>query len=199
MMYISPWLQAVLLPEKWDVCGVICRPVSVWHLYILLSVQNPFIFGGKYGNDAVTEVLMYCCGDMAHGKRMYNDKRYMASVANRIIKAVNKAGKSYASKAVEEYTAECLRSPTHKKIIASSTGEKTKPLSAPVPWVLVDFLSAGNPDKIEAAWNTPYVTARCLFDARRNQSGDDDSLISEADEERIDAKVEKMAQARKAK
>jgi hypothetical protein len=67
-------------------------------------------------------------------------------------------------------------------------------IKAPIEWVLVDFLSHGNPDRIDAAWNTPIAVARCLFDAHRDATGEAASLISEADEERIDRKIQAMEQ-----
>jgi hypothetical protein len=59
--------------------------------------------------------------------------------------------------------------------------------------VLVDFLAAGNPDGIEAAWDTPYATACCLFDARRDTDGKDDTLETLDESKRFDAYIEREA------
>jgi hypothetical protein len=61
--------------------------------------------------------------------------------------------------------------------------------AAPLGWVLADHLSGGDPGRLAAAWDCPYAAARCLFDARRDIRGEDDSLESRAEEERFDAYV----------
>jgi hypothetical protein len=59
-------------------------------------------------------------------------------------------------------------------------------------WILVSWLNAGD---METAWNTPYAVARCLFDARRDVSGEDDTLESLEEEARFDAIVAERIEA----
>lgn len=87
--------------------------------------------------------------------------------------------------AIISYLSACSRAPGHKQIERKGN-TASRQCAAPICWALVDFLSAGNPDKIEAAWNTPYAVAKCLFDARRDISGEDDTLESIEEEKMID-------------
>lgn len=190
-MYVSPWLQAALLPKMFDVCGLLCRPLSVWHAYILRTVGNRYVTGGAaVDSDAAAEVLMYAAQDYAGGHRLYHDARYRDRHRKRVVKAMKRHEWPRINAAILDYLGTCSRTPNHTEKLPKKGEAKAKPVAAPTEWVMVEYLSGGDPTRIEAAWNAPYVVARCLLDARRNVSGEDDSLISERDEERIDIKIE---------
>jgi hypothetical protein len=61
-------------------------------------------------------------------------------------------------------------------------GESGKPAAVPYQWHLVRMLSMGDPTKIDAAWNTPYSVARCMYDAQAEMSGDQTLMTPEAQE-----------------
>ena len=189
-MYVSPWLQALLLPRKWDVCGVIVPPLSLWHVHILSACKNPYIVGGYPDKDSATELLIYASQDVENGRRLYLDSGYRRKVAKRIVKRLKRLSEEEVRLAVCEYVQECMRVPAHKIPVPKPGEVKPKGVKAPIPWILAEYVSGGNPDKVEKAFNTPYSMACCLFDAGRNVRGDDDSVIGEDDEERIDKKLE---------
>jgi hypothetical protein len=191
-MYISPWMQACLLPRKWDVCGLIVKPLSVWHEYVLRAAGNPYLCGGKPTPDAASEVMMYVMGGITHGRKLFVDEKYRAHTRAIVAQAIKKHGGEKVDAALSEYVEECLRTPGHKQVQRKPNDPPSKPIAAPTAWVLAEYLCKGDPEKLDAAMDAPYSVACCLFDAGRNARGEDETLISEADEKRIDEKLERM-------
>jgi hypothetical protein len=188
-MYVSPWMQACLLPRKWDVCGIVCPPLSLWHHYILRRNGNRYLAGVPgTDRDAATEVLMYASGGIEHGRRLYLEKFYRTQIRNRIAAAVRKADWEDVDAAVCEYVCECIRIPSHKRAV-SKDGGAVKFASAPSEWILAEYAAGGDPARMDAAWDSPYAMTVCMYDARRSASGEDESLIDEDREEVIDRKV----------
>ncbi len=187
-MYISPWLQACLLPRRFDVAGYICTPLTVWHSYILRSSGNRYFHAGEpVDSDAASEVLMYVQGDIRHGRRLYVDPRYRNRTRRGAYKRLKRLGFDATHAAITEYIDACTRIPTHKVITKpGKNAPTTKPAAAPTEWILAEHIAAGNPDRLDAAWDTPLIVARCMFDAGRNIRGEDDSLISEDRERELD-------------
>jgi hypothetical protein len=136
---------------------------------------------------------MYATQDYAGGRRLYHDARYRDRHRKRVVRAIRRLKRTAVDAAIIDYLGICSRTPAHTEKVPKKGESKPKPVNAPVEWVMAEYLSGGDPARLESAWNTPYVVGRCLLDARRNVSGDDDSLISERDEERIDAKLEARA------
>ncbi len=184
-MYISPWMQACLLPRLFDVAGYTCTPLSVWHSYILRSSGNRYFKRGEpVDSDAATEVLMYIQGDIRHARRLFIDPHYRDKARRKVYRRIKRRGFDAAHNAIAEYIDACMRTPSHQVTIKpGKNAPKTKPAAAPTEWILAEHIAAGNPDRLDAAWNTPYIVAQCMFDAGRNIRGEDDSLISE-DKER---------------
>jgi len=194
-MYVSPWMQALLLPRKWDVCGVICSPLTLWQVYVLRSSGNAYfcsIIDSAPSMDSASEVLLYSDLDVVSGRRLYIDELYRDKIRNRIYKRLRRQEWGKVDSAVYEYVSECTRTPGHKEKAADPKAPKSRKVAAPLEWVLAEYVAGGDASRLDEAWNTPYSIAICMFDASRDVSGDDESLISEEDEERIDTKLEKM-------
>jgi len=187
-MYISPWMQACLLPRLFDVAGFICRPLTVWHHYILRSSGNRYFVGGEgVDSDAAAEVLMYAQGGIAHARRLYADPHYRDRVRRKVARRIRRRGFWKVNSAIIEYVESSMRAPSHRTVTRPGKNAiPTKPAAAPTEWILAEHIAAGNPDRLDAAWDTPYIVARCMLDAGRNIRGEDDSLISEEDERRHD-------------
>jgi hypothetical protein len=151
--------------------------------------------GGMPDKDAASEVLMYAMGGVDHGNKLYNDPSYREQCRKRVNRHLFGRHWKRIDAAVFEYVNECLRTPGHKEREKRPDGSKVKHASAPREWVVVEYIFQMNGGDIEAAWDAPYAQSICLFDAGRDVRGDDDTLISEADEKRIDAKLERMRQA----
>ena len=193
MRHISSWFQAAVLPRKWSVAGINCNALSIWHVYALADAGNPYVCGGGGQTiDKAIEVLLYCSGDIEHGRRLLVDSRYMAKCSARVLKSVKRLKFEDLNAATVEYVASCIRAPAHKHRETLGGGKQTQAryLSAPKCWVLVEAMSRGNVESIDAAWNMPFSTAQCLFDARRDASGDDDTLETLDEERRYDEIIE---------
>ena len=198
-MYVSPWLQAVLLPRLWDVCGVTLPPLSLWHRYILRVSGNPYLGRGEASKDAAVEVLLYCSLDMAGGQRMYNGFYFRRKRTNYILRKIKKLTFEEIDAAVSEYVQACCRVPAHSYKEAKPGEAKGKPVAAPHEWVLAEYAAGGDPAKLEPAFNTPFAKVMCMFDAHRNINGDDDNLMDVQAEERTDRKLEEFERQKQEK
>jgi hypothetical protein len=191
MDHVSTWFQAAVLPERWDVAGVSCTSLTVWHMFVLQQTGNPYYCGGGLDRDAAASLLMFCSRGYKDGKRLFSQPFYRKRTMAKIARALRRREWLETNAAILDYIGACMRTPAHKQQESSkSRGMIVKHAAAPICWALVDFISAGRPDSIEAAWDTTYAVARCLFDARRDIKGDDDSLESLDEERRFDAYLE---------
>jgi hypothetical protein len=87
-------------------------------------------------------------------------------------------------------------SPSSQKLVAMAPakGETARKMtSAPLEWILAEYAAGGDPAKLDRAWDAPYSVVACMMDAKRDITGEDGTLITEADDQRID---EKLAQRR---
>jgi hypothetical protein len=136
---------------------------------------------------------MYCSLDHAQGKRLFVSPLFRDKVRRRVARVISRGEWSAIDAAIMDYLQACMRAPGHKLPQASQTkGQPSRrSASSPLCWVLVDFLSRGDVTRIESAWNTPYATARCLFDACRDMAGEDDTLESAEEERRFDQWAER--------
>lgn len=186
MEHVPSWLQAALLPEVWEVAGVRCRALSVWHAFVLKQLGNPYLHGETCDREAAASLLALCSLDYAGGRRFFSGPFFRRRSLARVNRRLRAARFTDIHAAITDYLSACLRAPGHKRR-DPAPGQKFRPAAAPVEWLLVEFLARGNPARLAAAWDTPYLVARCLFDASRDLSGDDDSLESPEEERRFDA------------
>lgn len=188
MDHVSTWFQASLLPERWDVAGVKCRALSVWHVFALHHEGNPYVCGGDVTRDNAASLLLCCTLNHARGKELFYKPFFRTKMIKRIAKKIMRVSIVDIDESIRDYLASCSRVPGHKEIERKGKSP-VRQCAAPICWALVDFLCDGNPDKIEAAWDTPYAVAKCLFDAHRDIAGEDDTLESPEEEIRIDAYI----------
>lgn len=174
--WITPWWQAALLPDKWDVCGVIVPPLSVWHVFALHNIGNPYVAGGPVGKDAAAALLLFASTDYQGGRKLMWCEHYRARRMRWIFRRLRGQATESIHAACVEYVTACLRS-------ASRWERKgSKPCAVPLAWHMVARMSAGDPRKFEFAWNTPYAVGRCVCDAMAEQSGDDSLMQDKAQE-----------------
>ena len=166
------------MPDEIDVCGVLCKPITIWHSLVLRRVGCAFFSDQDPTMDDCALLLAHCSGGIQHGRRYYNSEGYRELINRRIFKRLRKAGTKRAIDACADYVASSLRTPGHTEWTGKGNGEY-RSINSPIEYVLLHFLCAGNPDKMVAAWDTPYATARCMYDATREISGNDDTVISE--------------------
>lgn len=174
--WISPWWQAALLPDKWDVCGVTVPPLSVWHTFALENIGNAYLCGGKPGPDDAESLLIFASRDMAAGKRLFVAPFARARVMRKLFRRLRKMEWEDVDAACSEYVTECTRTASRWR-----SGSE-KPGGVPYQWRLVQALRTGQARTLDEAWNTAYATARCLFDAGAESRGDDSIMTTEAQE-----------------
>ena len=185
MRHVSSWLQAALLPERWDVCGIICPSVSVWHSFMLSQCENKYLCGGETSRDDAAELLMYCSGGHAHGRRLFLSTAHRRATMRNIARRLRRLSQADIDRAVLDYLGTCLRRPEHKRPEPDpKAGVVPRAAAAPMGWVLADFLSRSMP--LNEAWDTPYAVACCLFDAHRDIKGEVTTLESIEEEIRFD-------------
>jgi hypothetical protein len=193
MQHVPSWLQCALLPDRWNVAGVSCGVLTVWHHFALGCAGNPYLWGGEADHNAAAELLLYCSGDYAAGKRLFAQPFWRNRRMRRIARTLRRQPFDQIDAACRDYVRSCLRTPQHVQVVSTSAGAVPKPAKSPLDWVLVQFLCAGNPSQIRAAWDTPYATAQCLFDAHRDITGECDSLEDMEQERRMDERAAERA------
>ena len=172
--YVNPWWQSVLLPDKWDVCGVEILTMSVWHSYALHNLKNPYVYGGARNQDAAANLLLFCQRDFSGGRRLYLDPNARTDAITAINKRILSLKFDELDVACEDYCLACTRTPEHSR----PTGkDKGKPMSAPAHWHIVLCLCDHYGKTESEAWNTHYAKARCAYDTWRESKGDE-SLVS---------------------
>jgi len=196
--YITPWWQAALLPDKWDICGVEVRAMSVWHLYALENLNNAYVCGGVHDRDAAASLLLICSRErdrrpwrFTWGLRdLYLRPHARARALARIHKTVKNIPWPELDAACTDYCLTCMRVPEHLREGKPSDKPVGKLLSAPIFWHIILCL-CDQYQKTEAeAWNTPYARARCMYDVWREATGDE-SLASEGTQRRTDEVLER--------
>jgi len=174
--WISPWWQASLLPDSWDVCGVTVPSLSVWHTFALENIGNHYLCGGSLDKDDAASLLLIASRDHRGGRRLFHADRYRIKAMKRIHRILNRMEWDQVDAACREYVDSCMRTPSRWN---SGGG---KPSGVPYQWHLIGKLSGGDPTKFEAAWNTPYAVARCVFDAYSESKGDSSIMTPAAQE-----------------
>jgi len=187
MRHVSTWLQAAVLPPLWNVCGVRCRALSLWHAFVLSQTGNPYLFGQPCDRDAACSLLLWCSRGYAEGARLFRAPYARRRAVRRIARRLARMDWGEADRAVCDYLAGCMRTPGHKRKEPKNKGQAPRLVAAPMEWVLADALGG-----TAAAWDTPYAVARCRFDARRDAAGEDESLESLEEEARFDAYIERQ-------
>lgn len=166
--WVSPWWQAMLLPDQWDVCGVSVPSLSVWHVFALENIGNRYICGDgtNADKDDAASLLLFARRDMQGGRRLFARPNYRARQTRSIYKRLKRADDERVADACLEYVTVCMR---HGNRI-NQAGASGTPCGTPEPWALVALLRSMG-DTFDAAWNTPYATARALLDAHAESTG----------------------------
>lgn len=188
--YITPWWQASLLPDKWDICGVEVHALSVWHLYALENLNNTYACGGIHDRDAAASLLLICQRDYAGTKDLFLKPFARARVLARIHKTVKNIPWSELDAACTDYCLTCTRVPEHLKPGKQDDNHTGKFLSAPIVFHLALCLCDQYQKSETEAWNTPYARARCMYDVWREATGDE-SLASETIQRHTDEVLER--------
>ena len=177
--WVTPWWQAALLPDMWDVCGVTVPSLSVWHTFALENIGNHYLCGGSLDKDDAASLLLIASKDHRAGRRLFHADNYRARAMRRIHRVLKRMEWERVDAACREYVDSCMRISSRWR---SGDGKAS---GVPYQWHLVRLLSAGDPAKLDAAWNTSYAVARCVYDAHAESKGDT-SIMSPAAQEMED-------------
>ena len=190
--WVSPWWQAVCLPESWDVCGVSVPSLSLWHTFALENIGNRYLRGGACDKNDVASLLLFASRDMRGGRRLMLDSRYRDKRLAKMSGLLKGADCVDLNTACVDYVETCMRSPRRweKKDGAG------RPSAVPYQVHIVRALCADYGTPICEAWNTAYAYARMLYDASAEANGDR-SIMTPSAEALDDEMFEKLEAEKK--
>lgn len=193
--YVSPWWQASLIPAVWDVAGVTCFSLSLWHVWALENVGNPYVCGGARDRDAASGLLLFAALDYTGGKRMMLDAAFRAGRMARMARRLSFQPWAEVDAACVDYVTTCTRQ-ADREIPISEDGKvkRGRMMSAPWIWHILHHVTGGDPARFVAGWDTPYIVARCLYDVWGETQGDK-SLVDPVKQRGIDAWCERQQKA----
>lgn len=166
--WVSPWWQAALLPDRWVVCGIEVRPISVWHMFALENLQNHYICGGGCDRDDAAELLAVSRLDWESGRRLFADRSYQRRQLRDVCREIAEIKWPAVDAECVSYVAQCTRT---AHAWSAKTEGTPQMAGGPCEWHLLSFLTQGNPTSLADAWNMPYAVARCLYDAYAESRG----------------------------
>jgi hypothetical protein len=184
MDWVSPWWQAELLPDRWDVCGFVLPSLSVWHTFALENVGNKYLTSGQADRNDAACLLLLCGRNRKHGRRLMLNPDLLNREMARVARRIRKMGWQSVNIACLDYVSSCLRTPGHWTK-SDTTGKR---VAAPYQFHIVRKLCMEYGYTAERAWDTEYARARCMYDASGEASGFDESLMS-PEHERIDEEM----------
>lgn len=191
--YVNPWWQAALLPDRWDICGIEVRAMSVWHLYALENLNNAYVCGGVHDRDAAASLLLICQRDYAGGRDLYLRPFARARALAKIHKVIKPLKWDELDATCIDYCLTCTRVPEHLRKLDGTE----KSLKAPYQrHIILCLCSRYNMSK-DQAWNHPYSEARCIYDVYQESRGDE-SLASERTQQHTDEVLEQRFMEKKA-
>ena len=165
--WVSPWWQALLLPDEWDVAGVRVPSLSVWHVFALTTLGNAFMCGGRAPTmDDAQSLLMIAARDYSRGRRLFLRPNACARAIRATYRRLARQDQAFTLRACAEYTETCMR---HGHRLPPQGGSGT-PAGTPEPWsVYVSLRGLGETEC--SAWNTAYAKGRATMDARDERAG----------------------------
>jgi len=170
-VYISPWWQSLMMPRKWNICGLEVFSLTLWHAFALSELGNPYLCGGVPDMDAAASLLMVAARDMDGGRRLMLDAKARARAMFWLCRRLRRLNPGELHNACADYVMACMRMPDHK--IPEKPKEGWKSAAAPYQFHVVLCLCSQYRMTISEAWNTPCGIAACVYDAWRETQGDD--------------------------
>ena len=168
MDYVSPWFQAALLPKRWDVAGISCPSLSVWHLFALEQMGNAYARSAAPTFDDAVGLLVVATSSREELREMMARPRLMARKLARMARRLARVPFDELDNCVVDYFVSCIRSPDHKH----PTDGGSRGVAAPYQWHIVLCLCDHYGMTPEEAWAMPYAEARCMFDTYAETQGD---------------------------
>ena len=190
-MNVSEWWQSLIVPDRWSVCGVSVRALSVWHLFALEQTENAFVIGGEITMDDVAGLLLICQTDYESGRSLFTRPHATRRRTAKIYRKLKRLTTDQAIGTALDYFASCTETPERW-----TEEKKGRGIAAPLcHHIVLCLCSQFNFAHVEA-WNHRYCDARCMMEAWREREGDTSlltpyqkQLVAEA--ERIKAAAQK--------
>jgi len=181
MSYVSPWWQAALLPEAWDVAGFACPSLTLWQLYALENLGNAYAVGFTPCMDDAAGLLLVATTNRRDLSRMLINPAAFNRAVRRLHARLRKQKWIDVHNACTDYFNACTRAPD-RKIAEGTTGSTS---GAPYQWHIMLCLCSQYGMTPDAAWCTPYAVARCMYDTWAEAQGDK-SLVHPKTQRTID-------------
>ncbi len=186
--WISPFWQAFSMPARSRVCGIRVPPLSVWHVFALEEIGNPFLVGGEASAGDVQQLLFVATQTRAQFLNAF----HVPSIRKRRLSRLRRRMLRYAWRHPSGAVAECKRY-VDQSMRVPGRWVKVDAKACAVPHALHVLSAARNMvASVDAAWDMPYVQARCWFDVRAEFKGDDSiqSTAAQQMDERMSAEME---------
>ncbi len=166
MAYVSPWWQALNLPDLWDVAGVIVPSLTVWHSLALSESGNAYALGRPASRDDAAGLLLICGMGMDDYRDLVFSTHRQERAARRMHRRLKRVPWDTLNAACRDYVQSSTR---HMLRVSDDAG---RPAVAPHEWHLVRTLCTVYRMTLAEAWATPYSLARCYYDANAEANGD---------------------------
>lgn len=173
--YVSPWWQAAMMPPRWNVAGVMCGPLSVWHTYALEQLGNPYAIGGACTRADGVALLALCGCDMDAGRRII----MRTGARARSILRVNIRTATRSDDAIHAACLDYVRSCDYTARRWQKSAAGSKGAAAPYQYHIVHAMCRDYNMLTQNAWDMPYAVARCQYDAAAEARGDDSLMRDE--------------------
>jgi hypothetical protein len=165
--YVSPWWQALNLPDRWDVAGVVVPSLTVWHSLALAQSGNAYLCGGEVTKNDAAGLLLICGMDMDGYRRLAADLRQMDRTLYRMYRRLVRVPWGQLDAACGDYVRACTR--CMRRVASKDGGHDAV---APHEWHLVRVLCRTYGMNLTEAWGTPYALARAYYDTDAEANGD---------------------------
>lgn len=178
--WISPWWQAMLLPERWDVCGISVPSLTLWHSFALENIANLYLLDIKDyppTRDDAYSLLIVASLDMAGGKRLMTGPFFMARRMKWMRRKLRKVDWETLDDACRDYVQTCMRSASRWK-----DGTSGGAAGVPYQFGIVRVLCAEWGMARDDAWNRSYAQARAEANASAEFHGDGSVMSPSAQE-----------------
>lgn len=146
-----------------EVLGVRLRPLSIWHVWTLKTIDSPLVVGGKYDLEDVCKAVMICALTRAEYYDMARHQdaltAYYGTIAAAYIELDTEAREHVLSE-LGTYIDECTVFPEFWE--GEGVDDVRDRIRCPVEWHLVlSLLKNGICHTEEDAWNYPISRAQC--------------------------------------
>ena len=187
---VSVWWQAALLPDSWDVCGIVVPSLSLWHTFALDNIGNHYLNGGNCTLDDAASLLIFCRHDYSGGRKLMLNAKYRSKQMQEMYAQLKPLKSMDVHLACLDYVRSCIQSARRWQSGKNETNDKCH-IASNEQFIVHNRLCRDYRMDIEEAWNTPYSLARCFYDAGAINRGDD-SLMSPMEQHLDDELAEKQ-------